>query len=574
MKHSYSVFSGLVAILLLTSADASAASSLKVKFTLASGIDRVDAISSTGRVFGGKKRGNSVNIILAKSSVRNASFYGTNGGRFVGPIFSPAGSKGLLFLAASPKDQNRNPITNLSLKLRAPQSGKNYIMIKTAPKGTVFDKRYKYTVANTPSLGLNTPSPNRARGLIRVAALSIDSDGDAVVNPVDVDADGDGVNNMADSNTDLVGGSRVGAKANDSIDIPYTALYLAMNETLNWHINGSLSSSSIDAVIGGENKFSVAFFFGLPPGDTSGITGGHVLCGSSLRYCRPTVGADTGTGVYSGFSEGDQTLPGQLWSNLRADGSEHSLERFSVGDDSAYAASIQPRVGTAYFRAGDNYRVDFTNNSGSVVSSSTLTLPPYFLTVPAIRTYKTTSNDSGEDIAADYSDTSGPGMNSGNPIVLASAGEFSGKLRLTISRLQRLAILPDETGSEYRDYGHLNYGVTINNNSAEYTCGGLYSSLSSSLTEVSSVGSGNSYSTQDGAILWPLVDSSDDYEPSNDTDSTTVGNNTITFTVDLASCLDRNGLSPGVHTVNIFAAGVDTGHGSNRAAQMISVNIP
>ncbi len=565
------IISMLFAVPFKVNAAPSAAKNFKAKFKLpTSGVDQVNAITNTGRVIAGTKKGSTVTVSIPTSSLKGTSFYATSGGRFVGPFMYPnSATKGALFLTKNPKDKEKNALASATFKLKAPAAGENYITLTKALKGSIFEKKNQYTLASIPTFGLNGVGSQRIR-----AGVQGDSDLDGVVDTLDVDADGDGINNIADADTDLFT-SGVSTKAGEEIDVPFTALYLSMRDSLNWHINGALSADAVDAVIGGENKFSVAYFFAIPPGtSTSSITGGHVICGSELTYCRPTSDGLTSTGVYSGFSEGNQSLIGQLWSNITTDGNEYSLESFMVGGSTepVYGASIQPRVGRAAFRPGDNYRVDFTDSDGDVVTSKTLTLPPYFLTAPALRAYNTTSSSASADVVVDYSDSNGPGTSSGNPIVLANSGDFSGKLRVNIWRLQRLTVSPES--GDYRDYGHLNYGVLINNNAGEYSCGELYSNLSSSLTEVSSRGTGDSFSSQQGATLWPLVDSSDDFEPSNASDSTTLGNNTISFTVDLSACRIRNGLSAGVHTVNIIAAGVDTGHGANRAAQFITVNIP
>ena len=546
--------------------NAEAAAKFSVKISLPGTSYQVNAITKAGVVYAGKRAGSKSTIKIPVNKLAGTSFYLTRSGQLVGPVLAPDGSKGRLVLVKTPKNAKGVKLTALSLTVKSPAATQNYGLLKKVT-GTVFDKRYKYTLSSIRSLGLNLQSGSSTRATIRAA--SSDSDGDSYVDSLDVDVDGDGITNIADASNST---SSIGTRAGGDVDIPYTSMYLSMGQTLNWHINGALSSSEIDATIGGENVFAAALFFSFGEDLRSSIAGGHVVCDSSLVYCRPTSGGTTGTAVYSGFSEGNQSLLGQLWSAIQTDGSEYALESMFGGE--VYAASFQPRVGTSSFRGGDNYRVDFTNSSGTVISSKTLTLPPYFLTVPAIRSYNTTTNDSSGDILVDYSDASGPGTNNSNPIVLASGGDFAGKVRFVVSRLQRLAVQPDETGLEYRDYGHLNYGVIISNNSGEFTCGGLYEGLSSTLTEVASAGTGGSFSSQNGAILWPLVDSADDYEPSSATDSTTVGNNTITFTVDLSECLVRNSLAPGTYYVNLIAAGADTGHGSNRAGQRITVTIP
>lgn len=553
------------AILLAAHAQTAAAASFKIKVKTPGTEYTVNAIGKDGKVYAGKVKGKNVTISVPTKALDGASLYATKSGRLFGPVYGPSGSKALLFIVKKPVDTRKKAVTTVTLSLNNPAASQNYLISKKISE-SFFNKKYKYTASNTPSLGLNTVKS----AVVRSRAVGpSDSDGDGVVDSLDVDLDGDGISNLADSST---GASSLAAHTleDSPADIPFTTLYLGAAESLNWHINGSLSQASLDSVIGGANRFAAAFFFTFPPDQLGGITGAHMVCDSSLVYCRPTTGGLTGTAYYSGFSDGNQSLTGRAWSSITTDGSEYSFEQLFGGG--ALAASIQPRVGTSSFRAGDTYRVDFTNAGGSTLQSRSLTLPPYFVTAPAVRAFNTSSSSAGSDTLMNYSDTGSLGMNSSNPIVVSPTGPFAGKLRLNVWRLQRLAVLPDETGSEYRDYGHLNYGVIISNNSGEYSCGGLYSDFSGSLTELPSAGTGGSYKAQDGANLWPLVDGSGDYEPSNAAE--VLDDNTVSFTVDLSACLARNGLTADTYLVTVIAAGVDTGHGANRAGQNISVSIP
>ncbi len=510
---------------------------------------------------------NNNTISVPNNKIDWFSLYAVNSeGQLLGPVVTNNTSNARQFLSKKSFTANK-----INLKIGSLGSG-NYITTNLASK---YFKSSGVALADIPQFGLNSLAAS-SRTVKASAALDYDADRDGVVNGLDTDVDGDGISNSADDSNDIQG-SELRALDEPSIDVPYTAMYLNIEQTVNWHKSGTLSNTDIDNTIAAENVFSVSFFFSPPNGaDVESITGGYVECSTALEYCRPSSSGTPGTAVYSGFTEGDQSLPGQLWANLTASGREYSLEQFTLnGGYSAIAASIQPRVGINSFRPGDNYTINYTNADGDVVSRSTLTLPPYFLTVPAIRTYNTTSNDSADDQLVDYSASPIIGTNS-NPIVLATSGDFSGKLRLVAYRLQRLATSDESAvdGSEYKDTGSLNYGVVINNNSGEYTCGELYSNLSSTLTELPSRGEGGGFRTDTGANIWPLVDGSSDYSPSSNADSTVVGNNTIAFTVDLASCLDRNGLTPGIHRVTLMAAGPTFRSGANRAAQIFYVDIP
>ncbi len=543
-----------------------------------SGITDVDLVDKEGLIYPGTTTGTKIKFNVPASKLNGSSLIAFKDGQLVGAIGVVKNNKLRFRISGAPTDKNGEALDKFTVKLSPWTEGTPYGT--TNIKGKIFSGKGSVATAEIRNLGINIASSSSlaalSKGKVKTSAISgaaADSDSDSLLDLYDVDKDGDGIIDIADSSIDI---ESIGTQDVDTeVDLPFTTLYLSMPDTINWHIDGALDSSDVEAVIGGENKFSIAFYFGFAT-DAPGfepISGAYAVCPNALEYCRPTsVGASTG--VYSGFSEGDSSLLGQNWSSLTASGQEYSLENLPAnGGGDVWAAAIQPRVGTDKFRPGDSYRVDFLNESNEVIKRKALTLPPYFITVPALRAYNITDNDSDNDVLVDYSDSSDPGMSMGSPIVLASAGGFSGKLRVQVWRLQRAAVSGLESG-DYRDFGHLNYGVLINNNSGEFTCGELYEDLSSTLTELPSQGQGGSYQSNAGALLWPLVDSADDYEPSSASDTTTIGDNTISFTVDLASCLDRNGLNPGTHQITITAAGVDTGHGNNRAAQTLYVTIP
>lgn len=529
-----------------------------------SGISDVDLLSGNGTLYPGSQSGNKIKFVVPSKQLSGSTLMTFSNGQLVGSVGVVKGGKLRFRLSGKPKNKLKKLLSKFTVKLNSWTEGAPYVT--TSIKGNIFASSGSISTSNIKNLGLNIASSSEKlsskQNVPSISATTLDSDGDSIPDIYDVDNDGDGIIDIADSSIDTDSG----------LDLPFTTLFLDMADTVNWHIGEGLSQEAIDSLIGGENIFAIAYFFSFSEEDplSSSITGAYAVCPDELEYCRPSSVGES-TGVYSGFSEGDSTLIGQPWSSLTASGRENSLEE--LPGDSTWAASIQPRVGTQKFRPGDTYRVDFIDANENVVARKSLTLPPYFLTVPALRTYNVIDNDSDNDVVVDYSDSNSAGMSNSSPIVLANTGAFTGKLRLVVWRLQRAGVSGLES-SEYRDFGHLNYGVMISNESAEYTCGELYEGLSSTLTELPSSGEGNSYKSSDGALLWPLVDSADDYEPSSATDSTSIGNNTISFTVDLTSCLTRNGLSPGTHRVTITAAGAETGHGANRAAQTIYVTIP
>jgi hypothetical protein len=393
--------------------------------------------------------------------------------------------------------------------------------------------------ANKAGLVQTAPAGGVAGGADEVtddtAEGGADLDGDGIPNAVDVDDDGD-------LNLDGTDGDSAQSSARFN---PFSTLFLPMSQTLNVNV-GPVTRASIDALIGSENVFNLIFYLQQLP-DAPPATGAHVICPSSLVYCRSA--ADGGaTAMFGGVTESSPDLFTGPWSDYNADGSGYpNLEPIDAGPSRVFVASIQPRVGTTQFRPGDVYQVEFVSAEG-VVSSMTLSLAPYFVTVPAVSSY-----DAGAGaVTVDYSNPSAPGRSSANPIVLSAEGT----LRLALWRPQRLAIEGAESG-EYRDMGRLHYGVIIGGVVPEPGCAGQYSDLSPTLTETPGAG---------GPNLWPLADGAADAVPDPAS--------TISFTVDLARCLADAAAPPGTYLVALTAAGEALSGGANRAAQMLHVTIP
>ena len=190
-----------------------------------------------------------------------------------------------------------------------------------------------------------------------------------------------------------------------------------------------------------------------------------------------------------------------------------------------------------------------------------MTLSPYLVTVPALKSYSV----NGVESSVDYSNPeSAPGSFS-NPITTDSSGSIS----FNFWRPQRLLYRSESPTSEtdrYRDLGHLKYGVLIEGGNRQFTCAGFYSNLSSDLTEVSgSLGTGSSPFPDDGAELFPLRDSSNDAAPSP--------SRFVSVTINLRQCLLRASQSLGRKSVTIIARGEDLSGGANSSAQLIYLDV-
>ncbi len=478
------------------------------------------------------------------SKLKNASLQLVDTeGRFYGPIV--LGKKG------------KKVSTTFSGKI--PGNGKTLDLGKVSLKSgyALGAASLKSTIYNPPKISANSsgkPTGAGNSGIVSSSSsrqvLARKAKITATANPGD-DADRDGIMNSLDADDNGNGILDAADPASAGSDTPYVGINFDFRRTLNANVRGGLSSSVINDMVSGENSFASTFFISLP--QTSTIDGGYLVCGDALTYCR----RNTPVGYSGGVSESSNAYRGAMSSLLNSAGYP-ILERISVSGSPAIVLSMQPRVGRDVFRPGDLYRVVLTSG-GSEVSSRTFSLPPYFVSVPAIKDY--TAN--GVTTTVDYNSvnaTSGsiPGVSSGDPIVLGS----DGLLTLNFWRPQREAV-----GSEvgYQDYGALNYGIIIDN--AQATCAGYYSGVSSELVEDSTaLGTGNSPLSHQGANLNPLVDQTEDRAAS--------ASNLLTLTVDLKSCLSRSGGSPGTHAITLSAAGADLTGGRNTANQNIYVTIP
>ncbi len=445
-----------------------------------------------------------------------------------------------------------------SFKGKAPTKGKvhnlgnitlldGYAKLKAGKLAAKFYTKRTEAVNGRPigagSLGVTATSQSaHLAGAIKVKAndLGADSDLDGVPDSIDADDDGDLILDSADPDS---AGS----------DTPYTGLYLDFRKAINSNVRNGLSEEVIDSIIGGENVFSLTFFYSLPTDST--VDGGHVMCADSLTYCRP----NTPVAYYGGVTESSSDFRNHPWSELLTADGYPKMEKIQMSGGSAIVASIQPRVGRDQFRPGDMYQISLTSGT-TEVSSRTMALAPYFVSVPAIKEY-----DAGfGPVTVDYgsispTDGSIPGGSPGDPITLSP----SGTLKLTFWRPQRSPVRSEESG--YIDQGNMNYGAVIE--SLQASCAGLYTDVSTDLVEADdALGTGGSPFPYQGAQLYPLVDQMGDRAADS--------GNTVTFTVDLKTCLSRASGTPGTFAIDLTAAGQLVTGGQSAATEMFYVAIP
>lgn len=364
------------------------------------------------------------------------------------------------------------------------------------------------------------------------AAPGEDQDADGIVDAFDADDDGDLVVDNADPD-DRGGSGGV-----------FSTLFVEdLTQSLNVNV-GAVTQMAIDAVI--QNHQNLVFFFddaqfGEP------VVSANVDC-FTLPYCA----AGTGTAELSGLSESSPDLPrGRPWIEYDPDGDGlPNLEPITAGFGAVHAAGIRPLATTADIAPGDAFDVVVTTATRTIRLPRSL--PPYFVTTPAVVGYDA---GAGPQTITYPVETGAPGTG-GNPIALT--GE---SLRLTFFRPQRLGI-PGAEGDPWIDMGHLHYGIPLVADGREVACAGDYSDLS--LTLVAAAAGDDDFANQ----LFPLTDTAADAAPG--------GDQTLSFTIDLGSCLRRAGVEPAGQTLmlGLTATGESRPGGVDRAAQFLTVRLP
>lgn len=502
-------------------------------------------------------------LLISKTKVSRTEISSTNG-RFSFSNLTAATLKNArlyFFLDGAPvgpgvlRDANSYKFVTLSGK--APKGAKTLNVTFTSATGYLKPTKKiaalwigKSKVADSQFTGASLGYAGAQGSALRAQAVStfeeedvnLDSDSDGVPNILDIDDDNDGI---PDDRDDGAGGV-------------ISSLYADYTNTINAH-RGNLNSTSISELFSSSNVFGLTIF--MDTRSFSGATGGHVVCDTSQVICRSA--ADGGSSsFYTGVSESDNSVRGQRWSDYNADGSgKPNLEpiTFQGGSEVVLVGAIQPR--SSAFRAGELISANVTNSSGTVIGTRVFSILPPPISSPMLYSFNTGSGTT----VIDYESAFAPGSSNGNPINLSS-----GTVTLNFYPPQREAISGVETDGEYRDIGNSKIGVLVGGSgiTSEFTCAGFYQDLSSGITEIPASESmpGGAFVANQGAVLWPLVDSTADTRYSQGTIKS--------LTVDLAGCISRAGVSAGTYIVTLTYAGADTQFGVTRAAQNIYMTIP
>ncbi|MCB0319402.1 MAG: hypothetical protein KDD60_00670 [Bdellovibrionales bacterium] len=328
------------------------------------------------------------------------------------------------------------------------------------------------------------------------ARPGIDSDRDGIPNAFDVDDNGDLVFDSVDP---------AAFDFNDLFPEVFSDLSVEMYETLN--INAAeVSTEDIDDLI--YNNLSLVFL--VIPNEVE-VTSVDLDC-SGLPYCN----SETGTAVIRGPQESPNLPIGELLRNF--DNNSNGYPDLATrSNPSGFEIGFFPRVKTRDIASGDSYIFHIATTKG--LRRIPVTLPYYFVTTTALASY-----DDGSGIKEISYPVSQEGAGSpASPITLASTS-----LTVNVWRPQRPAIAGAESGS-YVDMGGLQYGVYLAVDSDVYRC--APADFSQPSPELEFLTSAEDTSTREAIFR----DTSVDRSPSSQ--------NVLSYTIDLQSCLSRNGQS-------------------------------
>lgn len=424
--------------------------------------------------------------------------------RYFGPIVASKGSKGYASLSGK-----KGSLGNITVKAS----------FATVPYGKVQNLMNKKPVVNF-SKTTGTSGAGKF-GLVSLTSQAVgassvvhaaesdafpgeDTDFDGLPNVLDIDDDGDLVLDVSDADT----GSTPEYRA-DLTSTLRTTLPTTVNKNIPGTTDSTIDSALSDGMILGFNFRSNS--------TTNQLTAVNVDCGS-LSYCAE------GTTSATIRSDNLSQLENTPWTAYDPD--NDGLPNLEINSTTYAYVGVKPHANRSSIKPGDVLNFIATGSTSSVTIP--VMIPFYFSTGPALVQYSA-GNVSGS-ISYPVTD-GGVGTTVGNPIVLGS-----GAMTMTFFKPQR----PPVEGAETTDVdnGNLFYGLYLS------PSGSTGSPLLCKPSEYSDASSGlEKNSNSDTETINALFDTSADAAASSE--------HTISFTIDLATCLSRQGVSTSGATVYI-----------------------
>ncbi len=442
------------------------------------------------------------------------------GNQYVGPIVAAKGRKAYTTYSGTEGDLGRVQVKTGFASVRYDNVTK---LVNVRPTVT-FNK--DTGVRGSSKLGLvAAPASVQAQSTpVAFAQIGEDQDRDGLPEAVDIDDDGDLVLDVSDEDS---------ANVTSTFDTEVNStLRTTLVNSVNANISG-VTETQIDTAL----TEGLILMFLFRNNSSATISSVNVDCGS-LPYCAP----GTGTGT---LRDGNLlSLEDTPWVNYDTDSDGFpnlvtSVERPEV--------NIKPLATRSQLKIGDTMYFIANTSTGTVKIPEVL--PFYFVTGPALKSL--TAGGVTTDVT--YPKTDGDtGTNSGNPFVLANS-----TVTFNFWRPQRPAVTGAESGTSV-DNGNLRYGFTISafGDNGVYRCKvGEYSSLSSTLAARTEI---TEDTTQ--AVLDTAADAAVDSA------------NLLSFTVDFATCLTRQGIDISGRKLSLDLTA--TSYQQNQTSQTFHVQLP
>ena len=543
-------------------------------------VSKVLLVASTGRTFAARASGGSFSIAgVPASGVKNASVHAVDSsGKYLGPVVLKVAkevsrkkatgkyksivglkgvTKGKLTLgnikgastgwyragSASAAGTAGTRAADKTGKPRGAGTAGRTVVVKGA---SVHKNGASWGVVHAMA-GTTCPDGGPLDPLFNGTKAGQDLDCDGVMNAIDVDDNGDGSLDMTDQKSTESGG-----KQNTVNLMTYADFRLQQSAGVNARATTDTAAliSRIKSVLSGTSSsgsFGISIFLqermltnSMEENPALTPDGVWVEC-AGIKWC-DTSGQFTPTAKISGFSEGGPSnQTGLAWNTFASSdyssgtgvpttveaAKKNGLFRFSrsIGNgrsDHIWGANLTPAWGGddvfSAIRANDVLQLHVVK--GGVDTVYTMTVSPFLMTVPYVKSAGTNSTDR---VAA-------------GTLQLDS----SGKLPLTFYRPQRLVLEGESaSGGSLIPQHSLNYGVTFEQlylgnkmyrpQGSEIGCGAEdyatnYTGLSSTMK-----GSAAQYGEQDGLAnqFWPIKDDSAD----------TAADDDLSFTLDVKNCL-------------------------------------
>ncbi|RME61467.1 MAG: hypothetical protein D6780_01650, partial [Candidatus Dadabacteria bacterium] len=387
----------------------------------------------------------------------------------------------------------------------------SYVYVKRIKNGKNKNKKLKLKklVDKSVKVSLNSdcsPLGNALTlGLVRnsssarvLASSPGDADSDGMPDEVDVDVDNDGVMNNYDTDYSTPANSFM----------IFTNLKVSMPETLNTHVLPSVSTDDIDTLLQTHQTMAIEVKGDEDSGDTSELD-----CGT-LNYC-----SAGGTGKKL---EDGSDFPGTAGGANDSDGD--GLGEITKGSTNDF--QLQTGASSSDISAGDTITQIVTTSDGKE-TTYTASLQFVFYSTPAVKSIVFNEGDASEKtFTPTYPVSEGDEGTTSNPIQVSADASGNITMKITVYRPQRPGITAAGEAS-VMDIGNSLISIDIPN----------------APSDGSSSGNGpggcpvTSYTESDPDLEISgekLQDTAGDYDSSS-TDSD--GNTTVTFTVDLTSCL-------------------------------------